>query len=315
MSFITAQLDIPEPVYPDDWVLSIGGQMERPIQLTLEELQKFPGRTVRAVTECAGNDSDFFDYEQERKPKPSRASKSDHDAMSKLREKHSVGTTEDSDLYIESSTMGVLSSGEFTGVSLRTVLEKAGLNSSAVSIRAEDFDTGWPSAVTQYRPAGTTGVDYVDPGIINYDKSLPLYKALDPDTILAWAHNGEYLRHLHGAPVRLIVPGWSGNWWVRWLQEIEVMDHMPGLYHQTHYFVYGDSQDDPNLTMLTALGVKSILTDPRDEDSPLLRGSHAVHGLAWSGQGRIERVEISIDGGETWTDAHIEEPREKWLWV
>ena len=90
---------------------------------------------------------------------------------------------------------------------------------------------------------------------------------------------------------------------------------MPGLYHQTHYFVYGDSQDDPNLTMLTALGVKSIITDPRDEDSPLLRGSHAVRGLAWSGQGRIERVEISIDGGETWTDAHIEEPREKWLWV
>ncbi len=315
LSFATAQLDVPEPVHPDDWVLSIGGQVERPIKSTLEQLQMLPGRTVRAVTECAGNDSDFFDYEENGKPKPSRSGKVDRDAQATLRDKFRSGTMEDADLYISSSTMGVLSSGEFTGVPLAVVLEKAGPKPNAVAVRAEGFDTGTPDPVVQYRSAGTTDVEYVDPGIINYDKALPLEKALNPDTILAWAHNGEYLRHLHGAPLRLIVPGWSGNWWVRWLQEIEVMDHMPALYHQTHYFVYGDSPVDPNLTMLTALGVKSIITDPRDEDSPLPRGSHAVRGLAWNGCGAIERVEVSVDGGDTWTDAHIEEPREKWLWA
>ena len=315
LSFITAQLDMPEPMHPDDWVLSIGGQVERPIELTLEELQKFPGRTVRAVTECAGNDTDFFDYLRGEAPKPSRFLTPDREAMARLKDKAADGTLQDADLKIPSSMMGILSAGEFTGVPLAAVLEKAGLKPNAVSVRAEGFDIGTPDPMIQYRSAGTTNLEFVDPGVISYDKALPVEKALDPDTILAWAHNGEYLRHVHGAPVRLIVPGWSGNWWVRWLQEIEVMNHMPDLYHQTHYFIYGDSPDDPNLTMLTALGAKSIITDPRDEDSPLTRGSHAIRGLAWSGCGRIERVEISMDDGETWTDAHIEEPREKWLWV
>ncbi|HAL49469.1 MAG: hypothetical protein FI707_05515 [SAR202 cluster bacterium] len=315
LSFITAQLDMPEPVHPDDWVLSIGGQVDNPLQLTLEDLQKLPGRTVRAVTECAGNDTDFFDYLKDGAPKPSRFSKPDREALAGLRDKFSAGALQDADLFIPSSMMGILSSGEFTGVPLATVLEKAGLNPDAVSVRAEGFDTGRPDPILQYRSAGTTDVEVVDPGIINYDKGLPMEKALHPDTILAWAQNGEYLRHVHGAPLRLVVPGWSGNWWVRWLQKLEVMDHMPDCYHQTHYFVYGDSAEDPDLVMLTALGVKSVITDPRDEDSSLPRGSHAVRGLAWSGCGAIERVEVSVDGGDTWTDAHIEGPREKWLWA
>lgn len=315
LSYIIAQLEMPDPVHPDDWSFSITGEVERPVQFTLEDLQKLPGRTVRAVTECAGNDTDFFDYLKDGGPKPSRASKWDLQALARLREKSSDGTMQDSDLDVTGGFMGRLSAGEFTGVPLATVLEKAGLKPNAVSVRLEGFDRGKPDAITQYRSAGTTQIEFVDPDIINYDKGLPLEKALHPDTILAWAHNGEYLRHVHGAPVRLIVPGWSGNWWVKWLNQIEVLDHMPDCYFQTHYFIYAESPDDPNKEMLTALGVKSVITSPRDEDSPLPRGSHAVRGLAWSGRGAITGVEVSVDGGETWHKAHIEEPREQWLWV
>lgn len=315
LSYIHAQLKMPEPVHPLDWSFSITGEVERPVQFTLEELQKLPGRTVRAVTECAGNDTDFFDYLRDGGPKPSRASKWDLSALARLREKSAEGTMQSSDLDIPGGFMGRLSAGEFTGVPLSTVLEKAGLKPGAVSVRLEGFDRGKPDEITQYRSAGTTEIELVDSGIINYDKGLPMEKALHPDTILAWAHNGEYLRHVHGAPVRLIVPGWSGNWWVKWLQQIEVMDHMPDCYFQTHYFIYAESPDDPNGEMLTALGVKAVITSPRDEDSPLPRDSHAVRGLAWSGRGAISGVEVSVDGGVTWHEAHIEEPREKWLWV
>jgi hypothetical protein len=79
--------------------------------------------------------------------------------------------------------------------------------------------------------------------------------------------------------------------------------------------VYGATPDDPVKPMLTAMGVRCIITYPVDDDSPLERGAHAIRGLAWSGMGRIDRVEVSVDGGATWQDAHIEAPRERWLWV
>ena len=165
-----------------------------------------------------------------------------------------------------------------------------------------------------YRSAARTDFEVFDPGVINYDKGLPIEKAMDPDTLLAWAHNGEYLQHVHGAPLRLIVPGWAGNWWVKWIHKIEVMDHMPACYHQTHYFVSGKAPDDPDKKMMTALGVKSMITEPRDEDSPLPVGTHVIRGLAWSGEGAITRVEVSLDAGLTWRDAHVEYSPDKWLW-
>ncbi|MDP6824266.1 MAG: molybdopterin-dependent oxidoreductase [Dehalococcoidia bacterium] len=315
LSYIHAQLEMPDPIHPQDWSFSVTGEVEHLVQFTLEDLQKLPGRTVRAVTECAGNDTDFFDYLRDGGQKPSRASKWDLAAFARLREMSTDGTMQTSDLDVPGGFMGRLSAGEFTGVPLAAVLEKAGVKPGAVSVRLEGFDRGKPDDLVQYRSAGTTDIEIADTGIINYGKALPMEKALHPDTILAWAQNGEYLRHVHGAPVRLIVPGWSGNWWVKWIQEVEVMDHMPDLYFQTHYFIYADSPDDPDGEMLTTLGVKAVITNPRDEDSPLPAGSHSVRGLAWSGRGAISGVDVSADGGQTWQQAHIEEPRERWLWV
>jgi len=69
-----------------------------------------------------------------------------------------------------------------------------------------------------------------------YDKGLPVEKALHPDTILAWAQNGQLLEHLHGAPVRLVVPGWSGNWSVKWLTKLELTEQEPDCWY--HYQFY-----------------------------------------------------------------------------
>src|SRR5437870_5698272 len=98
-----------------------------------------------------------------------------------------------------------------------------------------------------------------------YDKGLPIEKALHPETILAWAQNGQLLEHLHGAPVRLLVPGWSGNWSVKWLNKLEIMEQEPNCWYHYQFYFYGTSADDPNKELITTIGVKSIITQPNDD--------------------------------------------------
>ena len=310
--FIVSHLETPEPVYPGDWKLAVKGDVERPFELDFDGLMKLPGRTVRAVTECAGNDAGFFDYLRKGARKPSRINRQDMQKRAERRIKGALPSGEE--LSSESTTTCAVSAGEFTGVSLAEVLERAGVGPGAVCVRARGFDRGRPDLAVIYQSAGTLDLEIPDPGVIHFEKALPLEKALDPDTLLAWAQNGEYLWHVHGAPVRLIVPGWSGNWWVKWVEALEVMSTTPRPFYQTEYFVYGKSARDPNKPPLTAMGVRNIITEPLDEDSPLPRGSHMIRGRAWSGMGAIDRVEVSLDGGKTWSDAHLEEPRERWLW-
>lgn len=311
--YIVNQLEVAEPVHPDDWSLSVSGAIERPIELSFEELRRLPGRTVRAVTECAGNDAGYFDYLMKGAKKPSRINQQD---MQKRAEQRVAGDLpSNEEISSESTTTCAVSAGEFTGVPLAEILKRAGVRADAVCVRAEGFDRGRPDTSVIYRSVGTRNFEIPDPGVIHYEKALPLAKALDPDTLVAWAQNGEFLWHIHGAPARLIVPGWSGNWWVKWLHKIEVMTTVPRPFYQTEYFVYGESAADPVKPPIEAMGVRCIITEPLDEDSPLARGTHMVRGRAWSGKGAIARVEVSVDAGRTWTDAHIEEPREKWLWV
>jgi DMSO/TMAO reductase YedYZ molybdopterin-dependent catalytic subunit len=310
--YVTNQLQVPDPIHPDDWTLTLSGLVERPIELSLKDLMKLPGRTVRAVTECAGNDAGYFDYLKGGR-KPSRINQQDMQKRASMRvNKELPGADE---VGTESTTTCAMSAGEFTGVPLAEVLKKAGVKASAAAVRMQGYDSGQPDLAVQYRSVGRRDFQPVDPGVIHYEKGLPIAKAMHPDTLLAWSMNGEYLTHIHGAPVRAVVPGWSGNWWVKWLERIEVMDHVPQCYYQHHYFVYGSAPDDPAKEMITAMGVRCIIVDPLDEDSPLERGAHKIRGLAWSGMGMVTRVEVSVDDGRTWVDAHLEEPRERWLWV
>ncbi|MCI0878136.1 MAG: molybdopterin-dependent oxidoreductase [Chloroflexi bacterium] len=197
----------------------------------------------------------------------------------------------------------ILSASEWTGVPLAAILNEAGLTGRATHIRDEGWDQGVPASAK----AGT------EPFF--YDKGLSLEKALHPDTILAVAQNGQLLEHLHGSPVRLLVPGWSGNWSVKWLWKLEVMDHEPDCWYHYNFYYYGDSPDDPNKELITTLGVKSIVTHPNDNTETLPKGTHVVRGYAWSGAGTISQVEVSLDGGETWHAARMEEPIDRWMWV
>jgi DMSO/TMAO reductase YedYZ molybdopterin-dependent catalytic subunit len=315
--YIVAQVQMPEPVHPEEYRFSIFGEVERPLELGLEDLRKMPGRTVRAVIECAGNDADFFNYVGDggKGPRPSfELSPEDRAHWSRDGEAREAPLTDADALVSSIPSTCMVSGGEWTGVPFAEVLKRAGMKPNAVAVRLEGWDRGRPDPIIIYRSAARTDFKVFDPGVINYDKGLPVAKALHPDTILAWAHNGEYLQHVHGAPVRLIVPGWAGNWWVKWIHKVEVMERMPECYHQTHYFVSGTSPEDPEKKMMTALGVKSVITAPREEDGAIGCGEHAIRGMAWSGEGEITGIEVSVDGGASWRDAHVEYSPDRWLW-
>ncbi len=282
LRYVVQHMGVPEPVPPEDWTFSVEGEsIEHPLSVSLTDLQQMATRTVRAVTECSGNDSVFFDTIEPGGQAPS--------------------------LYdLDNFAAGTISAGEFTGVPLRDVLERAGLNRRAVSVRVQGFDRGSPGPAPGARRI---------PDEMNYDKALPLEKALDPDTILAWGLNGEYLRHVHGAPVRLVVPGWAGNWWIKWVDSIEVLYESPWCFYQDEYYYYSESPEDPNREMITTVGVKAAITEPTDHDSPLPAGPRLIRGLAWSGEGEITGVEISTDGGSSWNQAELEPPLDRWMWA
>jgi DMSO/TMAO reductase YedYZ molybdopterin-dependent catalytic subunit len=196
-----------------------------------------------------------------------------------------------------------LSASEWTGAPLAAVLHAAGLTAQSHYVRAEGNDIGVPRTAAE----GTKP--------FYYDKGLPIQKALHPDTILAWAQNGQLLEHLHGAPVRLLVPGWSGNWSVKWLTQLEVTEAEPDCWFHYQRYYYGNSPTDPNKELITTIGVKSIITQPNDDTETLPPGVHMLRGYAWSGAGAIHQVDVSVDGGKTWHAAHIEQPRDPFMWV
>jgi len=312
--YIVSQLNMCDPIHPDDYFFCVKGLVDRPMQLTLEALQRMPSRTVRTVMECAGDDGEFFHWQKRGGAKPSRLKRQNEQGGW-----NQMGTTDGERPRIEDvldavPTTCLVSGGEWTGVPLALLLETVGVKSNVESVHVVGYDQGRPDPTPQYAATGRTDIDVVDPGVINYDKALPLAKAMHPDTLLAWAHNGEYLQHVHGAPLRLVVPGWSGNWSVKWIKDIELLDHTPACYYQTHYFVFGESPESPNKTPCMELGCKSIILSPIDEDSPLERGEHLVKGLAWSGMGAVKRVEVSVDHGATWQPAHLDDHNDRWLW-
>lgn len=280
LRFVRQHFGPPDPVIPSDWSFSITGEVGNPLSLGLDALRRLPSRTVRAVTDCSGNDMAFFDHVEGETAKPSH-----HD--------------------LTLMGAGVIAAGEFTGIPLRILLEMAGVRPDAVSVRVQGFDRGTPDPGPGVRR---------EPGEINYDKALPLEKALDPDTIVAWAHNGEYLRHVHGAPARLVVPGWSGNWWVKWMDGIEVLNDTPWCFYQDENYYYAESPDDPDRQPITVAEVRAVISAPKD-GSTVPGGHHVVKGLAWSGMGTITGVQVSTDGGASWEAARIEESRDKWMWV
>lgn len=184
-------------------------------------------------------------------------------------------------------THGMVHNMEYSGVPLRTLLQEAGLRA------AGELAGKW---------IYVEGADASSNG-----RSIPLEKALD-DVLVAFMANGEALRKEHGYPVRLVVPGWEGNMWIKWLRRIEVMDGPVESREETSK--YTDTLADGTSRKWTwVMDAKSVITAPSPQ-SPITHGPGplVITGLAWSGHGRITRVDISRDGGINWETARLAAP-------
>ncbi|MFC4667025.1 sulfite dehydrogenase [Seohaeicola nanhaiensis] len=183
-------------------------------------------------------------------------------------------------------THGMIHNMEYSGVPLKTLLEEAGYDTAAKWIYVEGAD------------ASSNG------------RSIPMDKALD-DVLVAFKANGEALRKEHGYPVRLVVPGWEGNLWVKWLRRIEVTDAPVESREETSK--YTDTLDDGTSRKWTwVMDAKSIITSPSPQ-APIQHGPGpmVITGLAWSGRGAITRVDVSKDGGKNWEPARLAKPGER----
>ncbi|SDI57324.1 sulfite dehydrogenase [Lutimaribacter saemankumensis] len=180
-------------------------------------------------------------------------------------------------------THGMIHNMEYTGVPLRTLLNEAGVQTEGKWVYVEGAD------------ASSNG------------RSIPLEKALD-DVLVAFKANGEALRKEHGYPVRLVVPGWEGNMWVKWLRRVEVTTQAIQSREETSK--YTDTLANGTSRKWTwVMDAKSVVTSPSPQ-SPIKHGHGplVITGLAWSGRGAITGVDVSLDGGINWQPARLAQP-------
>jgi sulfane dehydrogenase subunit SoxC len=179
-------------------------------------------------------------------------------------------------------THGLLSCCEWTGVRLSTVLAEAGIQRNASWVLAEGADAAAMS------------------------RSVPIAKALD-DALLVYAQNGERLRPEQGYPLRLFLPGYEGNISVKWLRRLKVGDQPFETREETSK--YTDLMPDGIARQFTfVMEAKSVITYPSGGHQLRDKGFYEISGFAWSGHGRIKRVEVSTDGGASWREAGLQEP-------
>jgi sulfane dehydrogenase subunit SoxC len=176
-------------------------------------------------------------------------------------------------------THGMLSCCEWTGVKLSTLLDEVGLSKEAKWVLAEGADGAAMS------------------------RSIPIEKALD-DTLVVYAQNGEMLRPEQGYPVRLFNPGWEGNTSIKWLRRLEIGDKP--WYQREETSKYTDLLPDGTARKFSFIQESnSVITFPCPERPMMRRGVHELEGLAWSGKGKIKRVDVSLDGGVSWQQARL----------
>lgn len=180
-------------------------------------------------------------------------------------------------------THGMVHCVMYTGVPLKTLLQEAGVKPNAKWLLLEGGDA---AAMT---------------------RSLPIQKALD-DALVAYRMNGEMLRPENGYPVRMVIPGWEANMWIKWLRRIEVGDQP--WHHREETSKYTDLLENGKARRFTyIMDAKSIITSPSPQ-APINHksGFTVLSGLAWSGRGKIARVDVSLDGGRNWRTAKIDGP-------
>ena len=235
---------------PASYRLLLHGLVKRPLLFTLDDLERYPSVSAVRFIECSGNGVDGY-----RGTDPSLTAQ-----------------------LID----GLVSTSEWTGVLLSTLLREAGVDPRARWVVAEGFDA---AAMT---------------------RSIPMEKVLE-DVLVAYGQNGEALRPSQGYPVRLVVPGWEGNINIKWLRRLEVTD-TPAMGRE-ETAKYTDPLPDGTARQFTwPMDAKSIITFPSGGQRIKAPGFVEVTGLAWSGRGKVTRVEVSTDSGRAWHLASLQEP-------
>ena len=195
---------------------------------------------------------------------------------------------------------GAVGNAEWKGPRLSDVLKLAGADPKASFLEFDGADTGVLSTP-----------DFV--------RCMPMKKVIHPATLLALSMNGG-APAIHGFPVRLIVPGWDGTSWVKWVTRISVTAEEskgffmnPGYRYPKYALPPGTPARPAELEVIEGMPVKSTITAPEDQSKAAM-GTLAIRGFAWAGEEAIERVEISTDGGSKWRDAELASPKLHFAW-
>ncbi len=200
---------------------------------------------------------------------------------------------------------GAMGNALWTGVRLRDVLKKAGIRADAIEVVFDGADSP------------------VIPATPDFQKSLPVERALDENTLIAFEMNGRPLPHWNGAPARVVVPGWTATYWVKHVTEIRIEPKpFDGFWMKSAYRIPTGAfpgarfttQENPQTTPITEILVNSLITSHSDGQQ-LARGRPAqLSGKAWDGGSGIEGVEVSMDGGGTWHDAALDNDPGRFAW-
>ena len=252
---------------PEEWRLEISGAVRNTVSFTLDQVKALPAVTRTATLECAGNGRVFL-----------------------------VPQTEGAQWEL-----GAVSTAEWTGVPLRTVLAQAGLADEATELVLEGADQGMPKEAP------------VPPREIHYARSVPVAK-LD-DVLLAYSMNGEVLSQDHGFPVRAIVPGWYGMASVKWLTGIRaVKAPFRGYFQTSDYAFWDEVHGQPERVPLGPMQLKSAIARPRVREVVAAGETYEVVGAAWGAEAGLARVELSTDGGATWSPTEWIDPEQDGVW-
>jgi DMSO/TMAO reductase YedYZ molybdopterin-dependent catalytic subunit len=258
LHYLLIHYDIPA-VDPAAWSLVVDGRVRQPLDLSIATLRGMPSTTRALTMECAGNGRALLD------PRPA--------SQPWLLE--AVGT------------------GEWTGVTLSTLLAEAGVAEQAVEVLFTGADRGLEGGVEQ-----------------SYQRSIPIDVASAGEVLLAYDLNGAPLPPQHGFPLRAVVPGWYGMTNVKWLTTITVLDAPFAGYQQATAYRLRQTEDDPGVPV-QRMAPRSLMVPPGLPDfftraRTVQAGRCGVFGRAWSGEAAITRVEVSADGGATWHDAVLD---------
>jgi DMSO/TMAO reductase YedYZ molybdopterin-dependent catalytic subunit len=254
--------DIPTSVSPQTFRLRVGGAVNTPLELTLDDIKRLAeGTDVIAVNQCSGNSRAHFT------PRVNGGQLSN----------------------------GAMGNARWTGVPLKKLLEKAGVKPGAQQVSFDGLD----------KPPVGNGPDFI--------KALPVDHALDGEVLLAWGMNGEDLPMLNGYPLRLVVPGYYGTYWVKHLSQITVLDRpFEGFWMNPAYRIPDNAcacvapGTSPAKTVpIGRFNVRSFITSPAEGAQLKAGQENIVRGIAFDGGYGITEVALSGDGGQTWQSARL----------